>query len=55
MEIGNALTEEILFGRLKNGGSVQVGLKNKKLTFAYQERKGHSRSARVKSRAVSGG
>jgi len=34
-EIGDVLTEEILFGRLSKGGSVQIGLKNKQLTYAY--------------------
>ncbi len=35
-EIGDVLTEEVLFGTLKNGGDVKVGRKNKKLTFNYQ-------------------
>jgi ATP-dependent Clp protease ATP-binding subunit ClpA len=34
-EIGNALAEEILFGRLTGGGRVRIGLKNGKLTFSY--------------------
>ena len=35
-EIGDALTEEILFGRLASGGRVQIDAKDKKLTFAYR-------------------
>jgi ATP-dependent Clp protease ATP-binding subunit ClpA len=38
-EIGDELTEEILFGRLKAGGTVHVGLKNKQLTFTYRSKK----------------
>ncbi|AKF24276.1 Clp protease ClpA [Sulfurovum lithotrophicum] len=34
-KIKEALTEEILFGRLKKGGLVKVGLKNGKLTFDF--------------------
>ncbi|MGV1100673.1 ATP-dependent Clp protease ATP-binding subunit ClpA [Thiovibrio sp. JS02] len=34
-EIGDVLTEEILFGRLAKGGMVQIGLKNKQLTYRY--------------------
>ena len=34
-EIGDALTEEILFGELSHGGEAQVGLKDDELTFAY--------------------
>ncbi len=35
-DVGDVLTEEILFGQLAKGGSVKVGLKNKKLTFSYK-------------------
>ncbi|HIJ79000.1 MAG: ATP-dependent Clp protease ATP-binding subunit ClpA [Desulfobulbaceae bacterium] len=35
-EVGDVLTDEILFGQLSAGGAVQVGLKNKKLTFSYK-------------------
>jgi len=35
-EIGDVLTEEILFGQLAKGGTVHVGLKNKKLTYRYE-------------------
>jgi len=34
-EIGDTLTEEILFGELARGGEAAVGLKNDKLTFTY--------------------
>ncbi len=34
-EIGDVLAEEILFGSLNKGGRVTVGLKKKKLTFAF--------------------
>jgi len=37
-EIGDALTEEILFGRLTSGGSVQIDAKDKKLSFSYRSR-----------------
>ncbi|MDD2464649.1 MAG: ATP-dependent Clp protease ATP-binding subunit ClpA [Desulfobulbus sp.] len=34
-EIGDVLTEEILFGHLTKGGKVKIGRKNDKTTFAY--------------------
>lgn len=34
-EIGDVMTEEILFGELTRGGEASVGLKDDKLTFAY--------------------
>ncbi|GBE13891.1 ATP-dependent Clp protease ATP-binding subunit ClpA [bacterium BMS3Bbin14] len=34
-EIGDTLTEEILFGRLNRGGTVRIGRKNGKMTFHY--------------------
>jgi ATP-dependent Clp protease ATP-binding subunit ClpA len=34
-KIKEALTDEILFGKLKKGGSVKVGFKNNKLTFEF--------------------
>jgi len=37
-EIGDVLAEEILFGSLNKGGVARVGLKNKKLTFAFIEK-----------------
>lgn len=34
-EIGDVLTDEILFGQLVSGGKVTVGLREKKLSFTY--------------------
>jgi len=34
-EIGDVLTEEILFGELAKGGLASVGLRNDKLSFKY--------------------
>jgi ATP-dependent Clp protease ATP-binding subunit ClpA len=34
-EVRNPLTDEILFGRLENGGTVHVGFDGESLTFAY--------------------
>ncbi len=34
-EIGDVLTEEILFGELAKGGEAKVGIKNKKFVFSY--------------------
>ena len=36
-EIGDVLTDEILFGELVAGGHVTVGTRNKKLTFTYKD------------------
>jgi ATP-dependent Clp protease ATP-binding subunit ClpA len=36
-EIGDVLTEEILFGKLAKGGKVRIGRKNKRMTFRYPE------------------
>lgn len=38
-EIGDTLTDEILFGELVAGGKVTVGVRNKKLTFSYKLKK----------------
>ena len=38
-EIGDVLTEEILFGQLVSGGSVTVGLRGEKLSFTYNHDK----------------
>ena len=38
-EIGDVLTDEILFGALVGGGDVTVGVRNKKLTFTYKQDK----------------
>ena len=35
-EIGDVLTEDILFGQLSKGGKVKVGRKNNKMTFTYE-------------------
>ncbi len=35
-EIGDVLTDEILFGELVSGGRVTVGVRSKKLTFTYK-------------------
>ncbi len=34
-EIGDVLTEEILFGKLSKGGKVKIGRRNNKITFKY--------------------
>ena len=34
-EVRDPLTDEILFGKLENGGNVTIGVANEKLTFAY--------------------
>ena len=36
-EIGDVLSDEILFGELTKGGEARVGLKKKALTFSYKE------------------
>jgi ATP-dependent Clp protease ATP-binding subunit ClpA len=35
-EVRDPLTDEILFGKLENGGTVTIGVENDKLTFAYE-------------------
>ena len=35
-EIGDVLTDEILFGELTKGGIAKVGTKGKKLIFSYE-------------------
>ena len=35
-EIEDALAEEILAGKVKNGDKVSVGLKNRKITFTVK-------------------
>ncbi len=37
-EVRDPLTDEILFGRLENGGTVTIGLTDGKLAFNYEER-----------------
>jgi len=39
-EITNALTDEILFGRLEKGGDVTIGLEDEKLAFSFGENAG---------------
>ena len=36
-EIKEPLAEEILFGKLKNGGLVKIGIKDEKIFFNYQK------------------
>ncbi|MFC1524674.1 hypothetical protein ACFL6N_07780, partial [Thermodesulfobacteriota bacterium] len=36
-EIGDKISDEILFGHLVKGGNVRIGIKNKQLTFSYTE------------------
>ena len=37
-DIGDILTEEILFGKLKKGGKVKIGCRNNALTFSFSEK-----------------
>ena len=37
-EIGDPLSEEILFGKLSKGGNVRIGATKTKLTFSYREK-----------------
>jgi ATP-dependent Clp protease ATP-binding subunit ClpA len=37
-EIKQSLGNEILFGKLEKGGTVEIGLKDEKLTFFYNSR-----------------
>ncbi|MCW5204607.1 ATP-dependent Clp protease ATP-binding subunit ClpA, partial [Desulfobulbus sp. N2] len=36
-EIGDVLTEEILFGKLSRGGKVRIGRRKGNMTFSYPE------------------
>jgi len=47
-EVGDTLTEEILFGRLTGGGSVVIDAKGKKLTFTYHSREKRPATSRKK-------
>ena len=38
VEVRDPLTDEILFGRLENGGTVTIGLNDGKLDFKYEPR-----------------
>jgi ATP-dependent Clp protease ATP-binding subunit ClpA len=48
-EVGDALTEEILFGRLTGGGSVLIDVRDKKLTFTYRSREKQPPTGRRKA------
>jgi ATP-dependent Clp protease ATP-binding subunit ClpA len=37
-EVRDPLTDEILFGRLENGGTVTIGAADDHLTFSYDAR-----------------
>jgi ATP-dependent Clp protease ATP-binding subunit ClpA len=52
-EVGDALTEELLFGRLVKGGSVRIGVKGDRLTYQYggKGKAGQEEMARKPSRA----
>jgi ATP-dependent Clp protease ATP-binding subunit ClpA len=39
-EVRDPLTDEILFGKLENGGTVTIGVSEGKLTFDFAERAG---------------
>jgi ATP-dependent Clp protease ATP-binding subunit ClpA len=50
-EVRDPLTDEILFGRLENGGTVTIGLADGKLTFDFEDRAAaSSRTAGVADR-----
>ncbi len=54
-EIGDVLADEILFGALKRGGTVTVGIKGGRLSFSCRSGKGQQRAARrPAARAASG-
>jgi ATP-dependent Clp protease ATP-binding subunit ClpA len=35
-EVRDPLTDQILFGKLENGGTVMIGVADDKLSFAYE-------------------
>ena len=37
-EVRDPLTDEILFGKLEQGGTVTIGVQDGQLTFSYEER-----------------
>jgi ATP-dependent Clp protease ATP-binding subunit ClpA len=51
-EVGDALTEELLFGRLAKGGSVRIGVKGDKLTYLYEGRGGKVKEERPRKAAA---
>ncbi len=38
-EVRDPLTDEVLFGQLEHGGTVTIGVRDDRLTFAYDERR----------------
>jgi ATP-dependent Clp protease ATP-binding subunit ClpA len=46
-EIKDVLSDEILFGRLYNGGNVRIGVENEKLTFNYNAKTSLSKHAKA--------
>jgi ATP-dependent Clp protease ATP-binding subunit ClpA len=39
-EVRDPLTDEILFGKLEQGGTVTIGVENGQLTFSYEPHRG---------------
>ena len=37
-QVRDPLTDQILFGALENGGTVEIGVADDKLTFSYEAR-----------------
>jgi len=50
-EVGDALTEELLFGRLIKGGKVQIGVKANKLTYLYEGKGGEAKQEQPRKTA----
>jgi ATP-dependent Clp protease ATP-binding subunit ClpA len=48
-EVRDRLTDEILFGRLENGGTVTIGLAGETLTFDFEDRQSHAAESGVES------
>jgi ATP-dependent Clp protease ATP-binding subunit ClpA len=48
-EVRDRLTDEILFGRLENGGTVTIGLVDGSLTFAFEDRQPQAAESNVES------
>ncbi|MHB1014313.1 MAG: ATP-dependent Clp protease ATP-binding subunit ClpA, partial [Desulfurivibrionaceae bacterium] len=47
-EVGDALTEELLFGRLAKGGRVRIGVKGDRLTYVYESKGRETKQERAK-------
>ncbi len=47
-EVGDALTEELLFGRLAKGGRVRIGVKGDRLTYMYESKGRETKQERAK-------